>query len=130
MQAVQCVSDLVNRGHSELLYRGTDTKQSVFRLPSSLHHLVVGKGGATIRAIQDKSKCKIVLPSDKTSSKITIIGEKEGVRIAIEALKQIEQFCYCQLADPSLTHEEVGGSVAWWAWLTCCWMELDGWMHG
>jgi hypothetical protein len=41
-------------------------------------------GGATIRAIQDRSKCKVVLPTDKTSSKITIVGDPEGVKTVLE----------------------------------------------
>jgi len=104
---VQCVKDLVTRGHSDLVYRGTDATQAIFRLNSSLHHILVGKGGATIRAIQDKTKCKIVLPTDKSSSKITIVGDASGVKLAKDALKQIDTYFYCKIADPSLTHEEV-----------------------
>jgi hypothetical protein len=49
-------------------------------------------GGATIRAIQDKSRCKVVLPTDKSSDKITILGEPEGIKIVHEALKQIQTY--------------------------------------
>jgi rRNA processing protein Krr1/Pno1 len=106
-ETAKCISDLVHRGHSDLIYRGTGAKQSTFKLDTSKKHILIGKGGATIRALEAKSKCKIIPSSDRTSSKVSIIGEPSGVAIALEALKQIDRFCYSSIADPSLTHEEV-----------------------
>eukprot|EP00033_Pygsuia_biforma_P004668 GCRY01005118.1.p1 GENE.GCRY01005118.1~~GCRY01005118.1.p1 ORF type:complete len:346 (-),score=32.56 GCRY01005118.1:82-1119(-) len=55
--------------------------QEAFNVPKSQHHIIVGKGGGTIRHITTESKAQIVIPSDDSST-VTIIGTSSQRKFA------------------------------------------------
>eukprot|EP00939_MAST-03C_sp_MAST-3C-sp1_P004127 g4127.t1 len=97
------------------------TTESV-SVPSKALGGIIGKGGATLHAIQDKTGTKINTPSRKveseddkrrkgeipalndqdTTSTITITGPKNGVKIAKDSVLQIAKAGYCRLLNPEM----------------------------
>jgi len=62
---------------------------------ASLHKFLIGKNGATVRKIRDKTGARIVFPTDKDEDKeaIVIIGKKEQVAAAKKDLEAIISEC-------------------------------------
>ena len=56
------------------------------------HKNIIGKGGATIRAIRDETDTKIELPSESSDSDvITITGKQENVEKARARIEDIQK---------------------------------------
>lgn len=94
--AIQSLSD---RGFSSITHPGTLSDD--ITVESTNIGVIVGANGATLRTIQEKTGTKINLPEkNSTSKKVTIVGEKEGVKAAKAALRSL-------IADgfSTLTHE-------------------------
>jgi len=62
---------------------------------ASLHKFLIGKNGATVRKIRDKTGARIIFPTDKDEDKeaIAIIGKKEQVAAAKKELESIIAEC-------------------------------------
>ncbi|RXG56235.1 Vigilin [Armadillidium vulgare] len=61
------------------------------RAKPELHRFLIGRNGANVRKIRDKTGARIIFPNDKDQNKelITIIGKKESVEKAQAELKSI-----------------------------------------
>ena len=97
--AKNAIQSLADRGFSNLTHPGT-LSDDITVEPTNIG-VIVGPNGATLRTIQEKTSTKINLPEKGSSSKkVTIVGEKEGVKAAKVALKSLIQDGFS-----TLTHE-------------------------
>ena len=89
-QAKNAIESLVERGFSHLTHPGI-LSDEVTVDPKQIG-VILGNKGSTLATIQQKTSTRINLP-DKGSSaktaKITIVGEKDGVKLAKATLKQL-----------------------------------------
>ena len=66
--------------------------QAQVHIFKQFHKNIIGKGGATIRAIRDETDTKIDLPSESSDSDvITITGRKENVDRAKAKIEDIQK---------------------------------------
>jgi rRNA processing protein Krr1/Pno1 len=88
--AKNAIESLVERGFSNLTHPGI-LSDDISVDPKQIG-VILGKNGATLKTIQSKTNTRINLP-DKGSSaktaKITIIGNKDDVKLAKQTLKSI-----------------------------------------
>merc|ERR1712223_761844 len=79
---------LLNKMYKDLLEVSYQVKVPVFK---QFHKFVIGKGGATIKAIRKETDTKVDLPeSGSDSDVITITGKKENVEKAQKKIAQIQ----------------------------------------
>ena len=66
--------------------------QAQVHIFKQFHKNIIGKGGATIRAIRDETDTKIELPSESSDSDvITITGKQENVEKARARIEDIQK---------------------------------------
>lgn len=93
------IEELAKQGYCSLLNK--DTTDDGVVVPTRLHGVVIGPGGSNIKAIQQKTGCKINMPDrDSDSERVTVVGPAAGVVAAIEAINQLVKDGFS-----SLTHE-------------------------
>jgi rRNA processing protein Krr1/Pno1 len=99
--AKNSLESLIDRGFSTLTHPGILSDEVT--VDPKLIGLILGKNAETLRTIQTKTNTRINLPDKGTTAKIakiTIVGEKDGVKLAKATLKQLITDGYSPL-----THE-------------------------
>jgi len=109
--ARRIVADLTTKGYSAALANG-DFSEAAVKVPVASLHEVIGKGGATIQAIQSTLDVKLNVPDTthvgaKKVVKVTVAGTREGVAKAIEVVRSLVAHHYHALTHPGTTHAEV-----------------------
>jgi len=102
-------NDLINKGFSSLL-GGTDFKEGSVMVHPMYIKEIVGVKGATIRAIQDHFKVKLVVPDDvkdKKECRITVAGSKDKVQAAKDMIKEITKYYHTPITHPGQIHTEM-----------------------
>jgi len=98
--ARNAIESLATRGFSVLTHPTTLSDEMTVD-PDSVG-LILGAKGANLKAIQDSTKTRINLPDKNSSSKkVTIVGEKEGVKAAKAALRQLIADGFSPLTHPN-----------------------------
>jgi rRNA processing protein Krr1/Pno1 len=88
--AKNAIESLVERGFSNLTHPGILSDD--LTVDPKLVGIILGKNAQTLKTIQQKTNTRINLPDKGTSAKtakITIVGEKDGVKLAKATLKQL-----------------------------------------
>jgi rRNA processing protein Krr1/Pno1 len=88
--AKNAIESLTDRGFSTLTHPGILSDEVT--VDPKLIGLILGKNAETLRTIQSKTNTRINLPDKGTTAKtakITIVGEKDGVKLAKATLKQL-----------------------------------------
>jgi rRNA processing protein Krr1/Pno1 len=86
--AKNAIQSLADRGFSSITHPGTLSDD--ITVEATHIGLILGANGATLRAIQTKTETRINLPEKGSASKkVTIVGEKEGVKAAKAALRSL-----------------------------------------
>jgi len=109
--AVRSISEMGTKGYCLLLKGENFSEGSIMVQPSSLGE-IVGKGGSTLRAIQDAFDVKINTPQnvDRASPvpiKLGVVGDKNAVKKAKEAIKQLTVWHHTDVTHPGCIHEEM-----------------------
>ena len=72
---------------------------------------IIGKGGANIRAIQDATGVKMIIPQVARDHalpvKITVAGNKDKVAQAKAIITDITQYFHSSITHPGLIHVEM-----------------------
>jgi polyribonucleotide nucleotidyltransferase len=79
---------------------------------------IIGKAGANIKAIQERSGARVVVPSSPSAApgakdrgenltKIAIAGPREGVALAKEIIKEITEVFHHPVTHPGVVHNTV-----------------------
>lgn len=97
--AKTALNQLVVKGYSEITHAGHVDEG--IEVPSRSLGVVIGPGGQTIKLLQAKTGTKINTPDrDSDSNFVTVVGDPEGVKNCITAIKQI-----ITQGFSSITHE-------------------------
>jgi rRNA processing protein Krr1/Pno1 len=65
---------------------------------------IIGSAGATLNALQDGTGTEINVPRrDANHRMVTIVGSKEGTKLAQQYIKELVSKGYCKLTDPDMT---------------------------
>lgn len=67
-----------------------EEQREIYPFPKDKHALIIGKGGQTIKELQEATGCKIVVPSVKIQSDTILLkGTEQGILKAKEALENL-----------------------------------------
>jgi transcription antitermination factor NusA-like protein len=110
--AKQAINELVDKKYSKTL----DGNLADASVEVSNMGVLIGPAGANIRAIQTKTNTKIQLP-DKDSrgegpSKVTIVGDARDVKMAVDAIRQLEEKGYSDLTHDNYVEVTMGFPAA------------------
>lgn len=110
-KATKVIEDLCAKGYSSLL-AGDDFQESHISVHPMYLPEIIGKAGATIRAIQDQCNVRLNVPqgvsrNDATKVKITVAGSRECVASGKAVIKQITELYYSPLTHPGIEHREI-----------------------
>lgn len=85
---VQKASKLVT-AHLEASSKHPLTTENI-SIPQSLHGVIIGKGGETIKKIRKETDCEIIIPpSFKNINDIELSGSAEAIALAKTAIQQV-----------------------------------------
>lgn len=115
-KAIKAIQDLVTKGFSAII-EGEDFRETLVSVPSSFLSDIIGKGGANIKAIQEKLQVRVTIPptpvlnnkSDNkvTNVKIAVSGQKESVIKTKALIKELVQFYHTPITHPGYEHVEM-----------------------
>lgn len=105
------VIEMATKGYCLLLKGENFSEGSIMVNAKDLGELV-GKGGSTLKAIQDKFDVKITTPQnvDRASTvpvKVGVVGDKSAVKKAKETIKELSQYHHTDVTHPGVIHEEM-----------------------
>lgn len=118
VKAISALNELINKGYTTLLTPENFVEGNVTVNPKFLPD-IIGKGGASIKAIQNYTGVKITTPAssgDKllngrgqpaTKIKIGIAGLKEKVSIARNLILEITRYYHTPITHPGIVHKEL-----------------------
>jgi rRNA processing protein Krr1/Pno1 len=108
-EAQKAINDLVTKGFSSITNPGTTSGE--LRIEAKLHGIIIGEGGAHIRAIQGKTGTKINMPEKKGAAndadKITISGSKDGIKAAKAAIRDLINEGFSTLTHEGWSKKEI-----------------------
>jgi len=82
------IQQLVAKGYSDVTHE--NTVGDGIEVPARAHGVVIGPGGANLKALQAKTGTRISVPERGSGNNtVTIRGEQEGVRACRTAIKQL-----------------------------------------
>lgn len=114
---VKSVQEVATKGYC-LLLKGENFSEGSILLKSNVLGELFGKGGSTLKAIQDAFDVKLVTPQgnfDKTvivDIKVGVVGDKKNVQKAKECIKNLTQFHHSDATHPGYIHEEINIDAA------------------
>eukprot|EP00941_MAST-03F_sp_MAST-3F-sp1_P000040 g40.t1 len=106
--ARRAILDLCNKGYSTLV--DPNLFEGYVKVDPSRFHEIMGRGGATIRALQEKLNVRINVPKERhsqVSHRVMIVGEKVAVKKSKEVIRQLLAQHYTSITHPGFTHVEV-----------------------
>jgi len=104
--AKNAIESLLERGFSQFTHPGHLSDD--LNIDPKQVGQVIGANGANLRKIQDATGTKINLPEKGSNSKkITIVGEKEGVKAAKAAIKSLIADGFSSITNPTWIKREV-----------------------
>jgi len=105
--AKQVVTDLANRGFSEVTHPGLAGNQIEVKDGKEVGR-IAGKDGKFLKEIQNRSGAKVQLP-DKNAQRqvISIVGKPDEVNKAKEYINCLLTLGYCEATHPGWITEEV-----------------------
>jgi len=115
--AIKAMSELCTKGYANILAPADFTEGHVTIHPKFISD-VIGKGGATIKAIQNATKVKITTPPSNASKlngagqpitkvKIGIAGIREQVSIARNTILDLTKYYHTEITHPGVVHKEM-----------------------
>lgn len=110
-KASKIIEDLCAKGYSALL-AGEDFQESHISVHPMYLPEIIGKAGATIKAIQDQCNVRLNVPqgisrNDANKVKITIAGSRDCVAAAKVVINQITELYYSPVTHPGTEHREI-----------------------
>jgi len=105
-QAKNAIESLIDRGFSHLTHPGVLSDD--ISIEQKDIGLVLGANGKTLKTIQAATGARINLPEKGSSSKkVTIVGEKEAVKLAKSTLRQLLQDGFSPLTHEGWIKNEI-----------------------
>merc|ERR1719211_689130 len=106
--------ETVLRARRELLVQFQTQASVSISVPKDHHKYILGRGGANLQLLEQKTSTKISLPkANETNDKITISGPKEGIDKAIHEIRIISdeqsKQSYEVLSIPKIYHPFITG---------------------
>lgn len=114
-KAGKAINELATKGYCMLL-SGESFQESHIHVPPRFLAEIIGKSGATIRAIQDSTGARVVIPSSAPRPgdargadsdapvKVILAGPKEGIAQAKQIITQITELYYHPVTHPGVVH--------------------------
>jgi predicted RNA-binding protein YlqC (UPF0109 family) len=110
--ARRAILDIVNKGYSTALDK--DLLEGYIKVHPSKFHEIYGRGGSTIRALQDKLNVRINVPkgakgvsSTQVSHRVGIVGERAAVKRAKETIALLVKQHWTPVTHPGFASVEV-----------------------
>ena len=106
------VQEMATKGYC-LLLKGENFSEGSISVHASSLGEIVGKGGSTLRNIQDAFLVKINTPQglvDRASTvpvKVGVVGDRNQVKKAKECIKQLSQWHHTEATHPGVSHTEL-----------------------
>merc|ERR1740117_272999 len=98
-QAMRALKQLITKGYSDITHAGHVDEG--IEVPSKLLGQIIGPAGATIKQLMQLTNTEVNTPDrDSDSNFVTVVGDPQGVKTCIAAIKQIMEQGFS-----SLTHE-------------------------
>lgn len=110
--AAKSVLEMATKGYC-LLLKGENFSEGSISVPSSSIGEIVGKGGSTLRNIQDAFDVKITTPQGNVDHKsdaplkVGVVGDKLAVKKAKECIKHLIQWHHTLATHPGYVHAEM-----------------------
>ena len=107
--AVKIIKDLNTKGYSKSL-EGDNFNESAVNVKSSKLSDLIGKNGACIRAIQDKTGVKISIPphsENKTKVRVGLAGTPDAINETKVIINDIMTYYHSDITHPGVIHEEM-----------------------
>jgi transcription antitermination factor NusA-like protein len=87
---LEAVNNAFDALTAEINRLSKDMASEAIRVPSNLHRHIIGKNGANVNKIKEDFDVQISIPSENANTdEIRIEGNKDGVRKAVDAVKEI-----------------------------------------
>lgn len=114
-KAGKAINELATKGYCMLL-SGEGFMESHIHVPPRFLAEIIGKSGSTIRAIQDSTGARVVIPNTaprpgdargadaEAPVKVFLAGPKEGIAQAKSIITQITELYYHPVTHPGVVH--------------------------
>jgi len=99
------IQSLISKGYSK--YTHADQLTNEIAVPIESFGKIIGPKGVHLKAIQEKTKTKINIPGPGQGNKITLVGSKEGMKAAKDAIKSLLDHGFSSLTHEGFVSEEV-----------------------
>jgi len=104
-EAEAAILQLVNKGYT--VHTHANMQNSEIIVPYEKMSVIIGPKGATLHAIQDKTKTKVTVPGPGQGNRVTIVGSKEGIKQAKEAIKSLITDGYSSITHDGFVKEKI-----------------------
>jgi rRNA processing protein Krr1/Pno1 len=115
-RCAMAIKDLATKRMCSITH-GELTEGSVQVHPDNLS-TIIGPGGSTIKVLQEKTGCNVVIPSDTNPHKklvyVKIIGQKDDVAKVKAAIKTLMKYYHVDWVHPGVTHVELSTPTSQW----------------
>lgn len=113
-KAVKAINELATKGYC-LLLSGENFQESFIMVDTKFLPDIIGKSGANIRAIQERTGCRVIIPQtasrqvdnragDEAPVRIALAGTKEGVASAKQIILAITEYFHHPVTHPDTVH--------------------------
>jgi len=117
-QAEAAIKELIEKGYSSMAF--DDFQEEQIAVHPSCFPDLIGKQGATIKAMKQELGVEVKIPETQKSAppskkyKVTFAGKKENVQKAKEVVDHIVMYGYHEITHPGFGHQEI--EVPQWAY--------------
>lgn len=104
--AVKIINELISKGYSKAL-EGENFNEAAISVKHSYLSDIIGKNGACVRAIQDKTGVKVSIPPSadaKSKVRIGLAGSVEGIAEAKNIITEITTYYHSEVTHPGVVH--------------------------
>lgn len=103
--AKKAIHQLVSQGYSDITHAGTVNHG--IDVPEKKRGLLIGPGGSTIHALQDKLNVKINMPEKGSGDDVSVVGDEKEVKECIVAIKQLIAKGYSSITHDNWNESEI-----------------------
>ncbi len=102
----QAIRNLVKRGYSKITHPGTQSGSVI--VPANKRAAVIGKKWENINAIQAATNTRVNMPErDSGNNQAIIVGKKEDIAVAREALQNLIDLGFSELTHPNYSRASI-----------------------